>query len=68
MTSKSSRPQPIHFLKVGGVALEPLCGAANVKLPEGDVTALIERVTCPQCLKLLNLMLAGKLNGGARRN
>lgn len=58
----------VHFLKVGGVELEPLCAASNAPPPQGEVTALIERVTCSKCVSMLNLLLAGRLNQEALRN
>lgn len=57
----------VHFLNVGGLDLAPLCRANGGAGPRAKVTALIERVTCPDCARLLNAMLAVELNQTQRR-
>jgi len=56
----------IHFLNIGGLDLGPLCELETQKRERPTVTALIEQVTCPDCIRMLNTMLAGALNNRRR--
>lgn len=58
---------PVHFLNVGDLDLSPLCRAGDETMTRAQVTALIERVTCPDCVRQLNAMLAGALNQKQRQ-
>ncbi len=64
--TEAERPY-VHYLSLGGLDLDPLCKTENAPKPRGAVTAHIERITCPDCIRILNMMLAGTLNQHLRK-
>lgn len=67
MHTPEPEPPQVHFLNVGDLDLSPLCGVGDGPAARAQVTALIERVTCPDCVRQLNAMLAGALNQNQRQ-